>query len=114
MPIKKPKQSHRGHHLCADKAYDADSIRRQAARLGYRVHIPKCTANANSDPGVSRAPHVSKRKRHSARRWRVEPTLSWQNNFRSPRTRWLKKEANWLGLNLLASSLIVFRTAFYE
>lgn len=115
MPIKKPKQPHRGHHLCADKAYDADSIRRQAARLGYRVHIPKrtATATANPDPGGSHAPHVSKRKRHPARRWRVEPTLSWQNNFRSLRTRWLKKEANWLGLNLLASSLIVFRMAFY-
>lgn len=103
MPIKKPKKTYRVHHLCADKAYDADSIRHQATQLGYRVHIPKRNAE----------PCVPKPKRHPARRWRVEPTLSWQNNFRSLRTRWLKKEANWLGFNHLASSLIVCRMAFY-
>ena len=102
-PINKPKKIYRVHHLCADKAYDADPIRHQAAQLGYRVHIPRRNVQ----------PAVPAHQKHPARRWVVEPTLSWQNNFRSLRTRWLKKEANWLGFNHLASSLILFRMAFY-
>jgi putative transposase len=81
LPVEKPKKVKRVHHLCADKAYDAASIRRQAHSLGYQVHIPRRKAQ----------PKVPKLKRHPSRRWVVEPTLSWQNNFRSLRTRWLKK-----------------------
>lgn len=109
MPIRKPKRIYRVHHLCADKAYDSDAIRREAHKLGYRTHIPRIQRGG----AVASQSTKSKRKKHPARRWVVEPTLSWQNNFRSLRTRWLKKATNWLGFNHLASSLIVFRMAIY-
>jgi transposase len=47
-------------------------------------------------------------QRYPARRWVVERTLSWQNNFRSLRVRWTKKPSNWLALIYLACTLVLW------
>ena len=48
-------------------------------------------------------------EKYPARRWVVERTLSWQNDFRSLRVRWAKKSSNWLALLYFASALILWR-----
>lgn len=50
---------------------------------------------------------VRQLKRHPAWRWVVERTLSWQNDFRSLRTRWAKKADSWLGFLCFASALVL-------
>jgi hypothetical protein len=42
IPVRRPrpKPRHR-QHLCADKGYDAQAVRRTAVRRGYVVHIPR-------------------------------------------------------------------------
>ena len=45
------------------------------------------------------------------RRWVVERTNSWHNNFRSLRVRWERKSAHYLALVHFASALIATRAA---
>jgi putative transposase len=102
--IRQPKTIYRVHHLCADKGYDYPDIRRVLRHRNYRVHIAR--------RGVS-LDVIPRGKRYPARRWVVERTLSWQNDFRSLRTRWAKKADNWLGLLYFASALVLGRMAAY-
>jgi len=100
--LPRPKTSYRVHHLCADKGYDYRDIRQALRRRNYRVHI--------AQRGVRLEP-IPAPKRHPARRWVVERTLSWQNDFRSLRTRWSKKADNWLNFIYFASALVLWRMA---
>jgi putative transposase len=90
------------HHLCGDKGYDFDDIRAAAQERHYKVHIKRRGAGLEEVPVD---------KRHPARRWVVERTLSWQNDFRSLRTRWAKKAANWLAFVQFASALVLWQMA---
>lgn len=105
LVVKRPRPTTRHpHHLCEDKGYDYPECREQARRRGYVAHIPyKGTAPSNIPPG---------QKRHPARRWVVERTQAWQNNFRKLRTRWEHKTENWEALWHCANALIVFRLTF--
>jgi len=100
--LPRPKTSYRVHHLCADKGYDYRDIRQALRRRNYRVHI--------AQRGVRLEP-IPAPKRHPARRWVVERTLSWQNDFRSLRTSWSKKADNWLNFIYFASALVLWRMA---
>lgn len=100
--IKRPKTIYRVHHLCADKGYDYQDVRQSFSRRNYRVHIARRGLKVEKIPAS---------KRHPARRWVVERTLSWQNDFRSLRTRWSKKADNWLGFLYFASALVLWRMA---
>jgi putative transposase len=101
-PVHKPRRVYRIHHLCADKGYDYTDTRLDIHKRGYRAHIAH----------RGQAPKPIK-KRHPARRWVVERTHAWQNNFRSLRIRWAKKSPNWLALNHLAAALTLYRLAIY-
>jgi len=101
-PIRPPLTVYRVHHLCADKGYDYMDIRLALDNRGYRVHI----AHRGQAP-------VSHQKRYPARRWVVERTHAWQNQFRSLRVRWSKKAANWLAFNHLAAAFTLYRMAIY-
>ena len=48
-------------------------------------------------------------KRHKARRWVVERTISWLSRCRGILIRWENKAANYLGLLKLACALLWFR-----
>lgn len=100
LAIERPRRVYRVHHLCADKAYDADDLRQDFATRHYRVHIPSRGVEVREVPAA---------KRHPARRWVVERTLSWTNDFRALRTRWAKKPENWLAQIHFACALVLWR-----
>lgn len=102
VAVPRPQTTYRVHHLCGDKGYDYEDIRQAAEERQYHVHIKRRGVELETIPVE---------KRHPARRWVVERTLSWQNDFRSLRTRWAKKADNWLALIQLASALVLWRMA---
>jgi transposase len=77
-----------------------DTLALERPRRVYRVHIRARDKNVREVPAD---------KRHPARRWVVERTLSWTNDFRALRTRWAKKAANWLALIHFACALVLWR-----
>jgi transposase len=102
LPVRRPKpRPRRRQHLCADKGYDARTIRQFAARRRYVVHIPRKGEDAQR-------PH---RRNARARRWVVERTHSWTNRARRLLIRWEKKAANYLALLHLQFALTAWRVA---
>jgi len=100
--LRRPKTKYKVHHLCADKAYDSEPLRNQLRQHNFTPHIRYRAFSTQPPPPLE--PH-----RYPARRWVVERTLSWQNDFRSLRVRWAKKSSNWLALIYFASALILWR-----
>jgi putative transposase len=100
--VPRPQTHYCVHHFCADKGYDYEDIRQAATERHYKVHIAR--------RGVI-VEEIPEKKRHPARRWVVERTLSWQNDFRSLRVRWSKNPENWLALNHLACALVLWQMA---
>jgi putative transposase len=100
LVVARPERIYRVHHLCGDKGYDSEALRQAVTERHYRVHF------ARRWPKVSK---VAATRHHPARRWVVERTFSWQNKFRSLRTRWAKKADNWLALIHFASALVLWK-----
>lgn len=100
-PLPRPRRRYRVHHLCADKGYDYKDIRCEVHRRRFHVHIAR------------RGDRSKPIKCHPARRWVVERTNSWQNQYRGLRVRWAKKSENWLAFNHLASAITLCRMAIY-
>jgi putative transposase len=98
--IERPKRVYRVHHLCGDKGYDYLDIRQGAHERHYQTHIRR--------RGVAVEP-VPADLRYPPRRWVVERTLSWTNDFRALRTRWAKKSDNWLAFIHFACALVLWR-----
>ena len=88
-------------HLCADKGYDAKSVRRAANRRKYIAHIPQ----------RGESPSAPQRRRGRARRWVVERTHSWTNRARRLLIRWEKKAVNYLGFLHLQFAITALRSA---
>ena len=84
-------------HLCLDKGYDNPSGRKAADAHGYVPHIRRIGEEKLDPQG---------RKRHPARRWVVERTLSWLSKCRALLVRYDKKARNYLGLLQLACALL--------
>ena len=82
---------------------NSEPIRQEARVRNYRVHIRK-RAYGNKNP-LEPLPQIH----HPARRWVVERTLSWQNDFRSLRVRWAKKSENWLALIHMACVIVLWQ-----
>ena len=101
--VRRPKTKYRVHHLCADKAYDSEPLREKLRQRNFKPHIRK--REYDSDP----PPKPLEAQKHPARRWVVERTISWQNDFRSLRIRWAKKSSNWLALIYFACALILWK-----
>jgi len=102
LPVRRPAPTpRRKQHLCADKGYDAKTIRRSAARRRYVAHIPRKGED-------TQRPH---RKRGRARRWVVERTHSWTNRARRLLIRWEKKAANYLAFLHLQFAVTAWRAA---
>lgn len=100
--VPRPKTEYKVHHLCADKAYDSEPLRNKLRKRKFQPHIRK--REYASDP-----PPPLEAEKHPARRWVVERTISWQNDFRSLRVRWAKQSSNWLALIYFACALILWR-----
>ena len=102
VPVRRPQPTPRKRqHLCADKGYDANAVRRVANRRRYIAHIPR-KGEASSTP---------RRRTGKARRWVVERTHSWTNRARRLLIRWEKKAANYLGFVHLQFAITALRAA---
>lgn len=88
--------AHKGRHLCADRAYDAEDLREVAASVGYITHIK----NKRAKRGAERPPAGDSwsKKVHLAIGRVVGRTISWLVKRRGLRTRWSAKAGNWPAL----------------
>jgi putative transposase len=100
LVVERPQRTYRVHHLCGDKGYDSDALRQAVTERQYQVHFGRRWPKVTQVPPSRRDP---------ARRWVIERTLSWQNDFRSLRTRWAKKADNWLALIHFACALVLWQ-----
>jgi putative transposase len=99
IPVPRPRRTtRRKQHLCADKGYDAQAVRRYARRRGYTPHIRSRGEE-----------QTQKRRGHRARRWVVERIHSWMNRYRRILIRWEKKAANYVGLLHLVFAHVLCR-----
>ena len=97
--IERPKPTaRRPQNLCVDKGYTGKPADKEMRVRGYIPHVP--------EKGAPRERHRTKGK---ARRWVVERTHSWMNNYRKLKVRYEKKVANFEGLLHLATALICWR-----
>jgi putative transposase len=87
-------------HLCLDKGYDNPTGREAASSDGHTPHIRKIGEEKLDE---------KKRKRHPARRWVVERTLSWLSKCRGLLVRYDKKAGNYLAMLQLACALLWYR-----
>ncbi len=98
--IRRPKPTRRRpQNLCVDKGYAGKPAERQIRERGYIPHVPK--------KGVPKKTRF--KTKGKARRWVVERTHSWMNNFRKLRVRYEKKAANFEALLHLAIAIICWR-----
>jgi len=76
-------------HLCVDKGYDYDEVRRLVEELfGFTLHLPPRQHHTK----------VKRSARKKARRWVVERTPSWLTCFRRLLVRWEKREDTYLAM----------------
>jgi putative transposase len=99
IPVRRPRPTRRKkQHLCCDKGYDANTVRRAARHRRYTAHI-------RSRGEEQRACRRGTRPR----RWVVERTHSWMNRYRRILVRWEKKAANYTALLHLVFSHVLWR-----
>src|SRR6266446_9698486 len=91
----------RPRHLCLDKGYDYADTEREVRRRGVRPHIRR-----RGEPPLLGC------VRGRPRRWVVERTNSWHNNFRGLLVRWERLAAHYLAMLQLACGLIAYQQAY--
>ena len=100
VSVRRPRPtSRRPQHLCCDKGFDADTIRREARRRRYTPHI-----KSRGEEMIAKRTHGRR-----ARRWVVERIASWINRFRRILIRWEKKSINYLAMLHLAFAYTTWR-----
>lgn len=87
-------------NLCLDKGYDNPTGREATESHAYVPHIRRIGEEQLDE---------KRRKRHPARRWVVERTLSWLQKCRAILVRYDTNPRNYLGLIQLACALLWFR-----
>jgi len=103
LPVHRPRPtSRRPQHLCGDKGFDADIIRREARRRRYTPHI-----KSRGDEQTAKRLHGRR-----ARRWVVERLHSWMNRFRGILVRWEKKAVNYESLLHLVFAYVTWKQTF--
>ena len=88
--------------LIGDKAYDSDGLAEELAALGIELIAPhrKSRKHATQD---GRPP------RRYRRRWKIERTFAWLQNFRRLVNRWEYDVVNFLGFVQLGCIVILLR-----
>ncbi len=100
-PIVRPDPELFQQHICLDKGYDYPEIDLLLERLKYVPHIRR----------IGELALLPELRVHKAKRWVVERTHAWMNNFRSVFVRWTKKYFNYLAFIHLSCALIALRSA---
>lgn len=85
-------------HFCGDKGYDSKKARGLIRDLGMKPHIK------------SRGQEIKEKKQGKApKRWAVERTMSWINQYRRLKIRWEKKSKNYEALCHFAFAVMAFK-----
>jgi putative transposase len=100
--VRRPSSKKEKQHICLDKAYDSEEVRRYLGRK-FIVHIPE----RNNRKQEKKTRRIQGRRK--ARRWVVERTGAWHNKFRRLKTRYEQRAENYLAFVMFASALICFR-----
>ena len=90
-------------NLSLDEAFDNPTGREATESREYVPHIRRIGEEKLDE---------NRRKRHPARRWVVERTLSWLEKCRAILVRYDTNAQNYLGLLQLACALLWFRRLF--
>jgi len=97
--IHRPKPTARKpQNLCVDKGYSGKPAEQEMRARGYIPHVPRKGAASGRFKTKGRP-----------RRWVVERTHSWMNNFRKLRVRYEKRADNFEALLHLATAIICWR-----
>jgi putative transposase len=86
-------------NLCADAGYVGETADATMRKHGYIPHVRPRGEEIKA----------KKNKRFKPRRWIVEVSHSWFNNFRKLKVRYEKKTVNCLALHHLAAATIALR-----
>jgi transposase len=89
-----------GVPVVADKGYDSDPLRERLAAAGFTLVSPH-RANRTKPPTAD-----GRRLRRYKRRWLVERTNAWLQNFRRVAVRWERYSYVYHGFVQLACALI--------
>ena len=93
----------RPERLIADKAYDSDPLRERLAERGIELIVPHRN-NRKKPPTQDGRP-----LRRYARRWIVERTNAWLQNFRRLVVRYERSAAIFLGFIHMACAIIALK-----
>jgi putative transposase len=93
----------RPKHLCLDKGYDYDDCRAEARERGVSPHVRR----RGEKPLLGCI-------RGKPRRWVVERTNSWHNNFRGLRIRWERRADRYGALVYLACAIMIVQATRRE
>lgn len=97
MVVERPDAKAVQQNLCLDAGYVGEPARLQIEERGYIPHVRP------------RGEEQHKKPDFKARRWVVEVCHSWFNRFRKLLVRYEKMDRSYLGLVMLAASVIVLR-----
>jgi len=98
--IDRPSEDAAKQNLCLDAGYVGETAQREIEERGYIPHVR------------SRGEEIEEKDKNpdfKARRWVVEVCHAWFNRFRKLLVRYEKMERSYLGLLMLAASVIVLR-----
>jgi len=98
--VEPPNPLEHQQHLCLDKAFSGAPSDATARVFGYEPHCRQIGEEKKDAKG---------RKRHKARRWVVERTISWLNRCRGILIRYEKKGENYLAVVQLGCALLWYR-----
>jgi transposase len=102
IPIERPEPTSQApQNLCLDKGYAGEPVDREVRQRGYTPHVPR---KANQI-------QTTKRRRGTARRWKVERTHSWLNRARRLLIRWEIMVANYIGFLDLQFAIVTLMVA---
>ena len=98
--VARPSGSPPPQNLCLDTGYVDGPAKREIEERGYIPHVR---------PRGEEIAEMDKNPDFKARRWVVEVCHSWFNRFRKLLVRYEKMDRSYLGLLMLAASVIVLR-----
>ena len=100
IQIERPDPERVEQNLCLDAGYAGAEARQEVVAKGYIPHVR---------PRGEEIAAKQKNPEYQPRRWVVEVCHSWFNRFRKLLVRYEKKERSFLGLLMIAASIIVLR-----
>ena len=101
IAIKRPDPLFQEQNLCLDKGYDYPEVDFLIDKWQYNGHIRR-----KGEPDLP-----AENRCHQPKRWVVERSHAWLNNFRGVFIRWARKSENYLGFLHFACAIITFRAA---